>query len=142
MAFFTSVVERFPGHFAGTLLVRRSTFDAIGPIAEIGGGGDFFDWYARLIDSPFRVTTVPEVVLRRRLHLSNLGRQNDPAQRYARVLRRVVDRRRGRSPIRVSCDCPARVPVESPTRGYICSRHLDAEHHYSAASRWSLAASG
>jgi len=90
--------EPIPGHFAGTLLVRRSTFDAIGPIAEIGGGGDFFDWYARLIDSPFRVTTVPEVVLRRRLHLSNLGRQNDPAQRYARVLRRVVDRRRGRVP--------------------------------------------
>ena len=88
-----------PGTLNGTVLVHRNTFDAIGPFHEVRDGTGFVDWYARVLDLGLPVVMVPEVVLRRRLHLGNLGRTHDnAAQAYASALRRVIDRRRGRIP--------------------------------------------
>lgn len=83
------------GHLAGTLLVRRETFDAIGPFAEDQQRGDFIDWFARALEQHRRILVLDEVTLRRRLHRSNLGlTARSGPEEYARVLRRVLDRRR------------------------------------------------
>lgn len=86
-----------PGPMNGTLMVTRSTFEAIGPFPEPMDGTGFVDWYARVLDQEIRTVIVPEVVLRRRHHLGNLGRVNNAPVAYARALRRVIERRRGRA---------------------------------------------
>jgi len=93
-----------PGTINGTLVTFRTTFELTGPFPERRDGTAFVDWYARILDADLGVVTVPEVVLRRRHHLGNLGRTHASApETYARAMRRVIDRRRGRLP-----DAPAR----------------------------------
>jgi len=85
------------GHIPGAMLVTRSAFEEIGPFSEDQELGDFIDWYARALDCGSNITTLPTVVMRRRLHDTNLGRVSTSGpEEYARVLRRVVDRRRRR----------------------------------------------
>lgn len=87
-----------PAPVNGTLMIARSDFDDVGPFTEMRDGTGFVDWYARILDRGLPVTTVPEVVLHRRHHLGNLGRTHasTPAA-YAQAVRRVIDRRRGRT---------------------------------------------
>jgi len=85
------------GHFAGTAVLRRATFEQIGPFTESGGVADIVDWLSRIVDLGLGTATVPDVVLRRRLHTHNLGRSfQNPAAEYARALRAVIERRRNR----------------------------------------------
>ena len=83
------------GHVPGAMLVTRSAFEEIGPFSEDQELGDFIDWYARALDGGYHITMLPEVVMRRRLHETNLGRVTTSGpDEYARLLRRVVERRR------------------------------------------------
>ena len=83
------------GHHAGSMLLRRDTFEAIGWFTEDQERGDFIDWFARALEQQRRILVVEEVTMRRRLHLSNMGltAQTGPEE-YAQVLRRVIERRR------------------------------------------------
>jgi glycosyltransferase involved in cell wall biosynthesis len=91
------VSEPVPGDHPGTMLVPRTVFDEIGPFLEDHEIGDFIDWYARALDSGRNMLMLERVVMRRRLHRGNLGRvSRSVPEDYARVLRHVVDRRRGR----------------------------------------------
>jgi glycosyltransferase involved in cell wall biosynthesis len=92
------VGEPMRGEHPGAMLVTRAVFDEIGPFREDHEIGNFVDWYARALDDDRNMLMLDSVVMRRRLHTANMGRvtANGPEE-YARVLRRVVDRRRGRS---------------------------------------------
>jgi glycosyltransferase involved in cell wall biosynthesis len=93
---FPHVSEPLRGDHPGTMLVPRAVFDEIGPFPEDHGIGDFIDWYARALDSGRNMLMLERVVMRRRLHRTNLGRMtNSGPEEYARVLRQVIDRRRG-----------------------------------------------
>jgi glycosyltransferase involved in cell wall biosynthesis len=85
------------GEHPGTMLLPRAVFEEIGPFREDHPIGDFIDWYARALDSGRNIAVLEPVVMRRRLHDTNVGRSpfSNP-QEYARVLRDVIDRRRGR----------------------------------------------
>jgi glycosyltransferase involved in cell wall biosynthesis len=88
-------VRRIPAIVAGGLMIRRSTFQHIGPLAEGVMLGDFMDWYARALDAQLRIDVESSVVLRRRLHANNLGRRERGARAdYVRLLKRSLDRRR------------------------------------------------
>lgn len=83
------------GHHAGSMLLRRDTFDAIGWFTEDQERGDFIDWFARALEQHRRILVVEEVTMRRRLHLSNMGlTARTGPEEYAQVLRRVIERRR------------------------------------------------
>lgn len=83
------------GHHAGSMLLRRDTFDAIGWFTEDQDRGDFIDWFARALEQERRILVVEEVTMHRRLHLSNKGLMaRTGPEEYARVLRRVIERRR------------------------------------------------
>lgn len=92
------VGEPVDGPVPGTMLTARTVVEAVGPFAEDDVAGDFIDWYARALDQERSIVMLPDVVLRRRLHLDNLGRRlaTGPAE-YAKVVRRMVERRRGRA---------------------------------------------
>jgi glycosyltransferase involved in cell wall biosynthesis len=86
------------GAVAGAMLMRRSAFSRVGPFAA-WRVGEFVDWYMRAMEAGLRAETLPDVVLRRRLHGDNVGiRARDARVDYARIMKGALDRRRqGRS---------------------------------------------
>ena len=91
-------VRPVPGERVGAipsaLLATRETIERVGGFDDTRVG-HWADWYIRLVDSGIRVGVVPHVLVRRRVHLTNLGRiaraeQND----YLRALKASLDRRR------------------------------------------------
>jgi glycosyltransferase involved in cell wall biosynthesis len=84
-----------PGLLKGTLLVRRTALERVGPFDESLEKGDFVDWFIRARDGGMSYVMLDQVVLRRRVHRANLDRHGVPDQRdYLRVLKRALDRRR------------------------------------------------
>lgn len=84
-----------PGRVIGSLMVRRETFLRVGPLATRWTVGEFLDWLSRAQDLRLSIVTLPEVLLRRRLHTTNQGiRHHDARGDYARILKAALDRRR------------------------------------------------
>lgn len=84
-----------PGRLAGGLLLRRATFDAVGPMPTHLRVGEFIAWAARAQELGLVQLDVADVVLHRRLHRTNLGRTQHAARGdYARLLKEMLDRRR------------------------------------------------
>jgi hypothetical protein len=84
-----------PGYSRGTMLVRRPSFDRVGPLDARWRVGEFVEWYLRARDAGLREAMLPDVVMRRRLHAGNLGRR-EPAARvdFAHIVKAALDRRR------------------------------------------------
>ena len=77
------------------MLIRRESFLRVGPFDETLRVGVTVDWYARAIEAGLRGVMLPEVVLERRLHLSNNGlRERASRHQYLHVLKQSLDRRR------------------------------------------------
>lgn len=86
------------GALAGTLLIRRAKFEAVGRFNEDLSIGEFIDWMARAIEAGLVFASIPDVVLRRRLHSTNTGIVRREARvEYTRVLRAALERRRQQS---------------------------------------------
>jgi glycosyltransferase involved in cell wall biosynthesis len=60
-------------HMPGSMLVHRSTFDAIGRFRTDFNIANDIDWFARLKDSGMRLGIVPEVLIFKRVHDANLS---------------------------------------------------------------------
>jgi glycosyltransferase involved in cell wall biosynthesis len=87
--------EPLPARVAGGLLLRRPTFDAVGPLPTHLRAGEFIAWAGRAYELGLTEVDVPDVVLHRRLHRTNLGRVDRAARGdYARLLKEMLDRRR------------------------------------------------
>jgi glycosyltransferase involved in cell wall biosynthesis len=86
---------RMRGRVAGALLLRRETFVRVGPFDAAWRVGEFADWSMRAADAGLRAADLPDVVLRRRLHGSNIGvRQPEARVDFARIMKGALDRRR------------------------------------------------
>lgn len=84
-----------PARLCGSMLVRRSVFDRVGCFSPQLESGEFMDWILRAESLGVGSVTVPEVVLRRRLHRMNHGVvRRDARQDYVRVVKAALDRRR------------------------------------------------
>lgn len=88
-----------PGISRGTMLIRRAALHRVGPFGESWAVGEFLDWYARAVDLGLRSATLPEVVMRRRLHGANSSaRARAEHTDYVRILRDVRRRRESAQP--------------------------------------------
>jgi glycosyltransferase involved in cell wall biosynthesis len=77
------------------MLIRRASFERVGPFSETVRVGVTVDWYARALEAELRSVMLPEVVLERRLHLNNNGlRERESRSQYLHVLKASLDRRR------------------------------------------------
>ena len=85
-----------PAHLPGTLLLSPADFHTIGPyISELS---HVVDWHLRAVDMGAHIHMLPEVLLLRRVHHSNLGRtQIGQQHHYARALKASLDRRRAQA---------------------------------------------
>jgi glycosyltransferase involved in cell wall biosynthesis len=61
-----------PGAIPSALMVRRSAMDRVGRFND-SQAGQWADWYGRFVDAGLRAATLPQVLVRRRLHMTNLG---------------------------------------------------------------------
>jgi glycosyltransferase involved in cell wall biosynthesis len=83
------------GYHAGTLLIRKESFERVGNFDEECRVGEFIDWYARAQDAGLRFGMVNKVVMSRRIHRTNTGITQVAARAdYAKVLKAVLDRRK------------------------------------------------
>ena len=88
--------EPMPAVLGGALLFRRSAAERVGPFPTDVRVGEFLDWILRARELGLRESLLPDVVLRRREHSSNItGRERAPFGDFARVLKAGLDRRRG-----------------------------------------------
>lgn len=84
-----------PARMCGSVIMRRPVFDRVGGFSTRLETGEFMDWILRAEALGVRAETVPEVVLRRRLHRLNHGVvHRDARQDYVRVVKAALDRRR------------------------------------------------
>lgn len=83
-----------PGLSLGTMLIRRTRYLDVGPLATDWRIGEFIDWFARAEDAGLRHHMLPDVVLARRVHDANLtGRSRAARADYARIVRAALARR-------------------------------------------------
>lgn len=85
--------ETRPGRMPGSMMLRRR---ALGPATLFEDGlrqVEVVEWVARLEEAGVRLAHVPGIALRRRIHPGNHGHATDRVE-YARVIKRVLDRRR------------------------------------------------
>lgn len=88
-------VAAAPWTAPNVMLIRRESFERVGPFATDLRVGETVDWYARAIDAGLKGLTLPEIVLERRLHATNTGmRERDAGLDYIRVVRASMARRR------------------------------------------------
>lgn len=87
--------EPAPWVSANLMLVRRESFERVGPFSEELRVGVTVDWCARARDAGLRSTMLPGIVLERRIHLTNNGiRERESKSQYVQVLKAALDRRR------------------------------------------------
>ena len=93
--------EPMPGFIAGTMLLSKARFKEVGDFLEVNQVGEFVDWYLRAQESNIPIKLLNEVLLHRRIHLSNMGRQPDHYQRlgYLKILKASLTRRRATSKV-------------------------------------------
>ncbi len=87
-----------PAPSAGTMLIRRASFERVGAFSPAWQIGEFVDWYLRACEAGLVLRQLPDVVLRRRVHARNKGRIEQQAQRdYLRIIRLALQRRSGKA---------------------------------------------
>jgi glycosyltransferase involved in cell wall biosynthesis len=81
--------------YGGTLLVRRSAAERLGPFPTDVRVGEFLDWILRARELGLREAMLPDVVTLRRAHATNITRTEEaPFGDFARLLKASIDRRR------------------------------------------------
>lgn len=88
-------VEVMPGYHVGTMMIRREAFLRVGFFDTELRVGEFIAWYIRAADMGLKTIMLPEVVMHRRLHDTNLGISQRVARTdFARILKASLDRKR------------------------------------------------
>jgi glycosyltransferase involved in cell wall biosynthesis len=88
-------VHDVPWRMPNLMLIRRPSFDRVGPYSTTLRVGVGVEWYARARDAGLKEAVPPFVVLERRLHASNNGiRERESRQQYLHVIKQSLDRRR------------------------------------------------
>jgi glycosyltransferase involved in cell wall biosynthesis len=92
--------EVLSGYFAGTMLIKVSAFFRVGLFETKWKVGEFIDWFSRAMEHGLKSVLLPEVVMKRRIHATNMGiRYRDHQADYVRILKAALDRRRRRGAV-------------------------------------------
>lgn len=86
-----------PAYLSGSRMVKRDAHFRAGPYDPSIRMGECLEWHARAVDAGLSMRMLPDVVYRRRIHANNMGRtQKDNRGDYALVMKRLIERRRGK----------------------------------------------
>ncbi|MEA3446546.1 MAG: glycosyltransferase family A protein [Bacteroidota bacterium] len=88
-----------PGYSVGAMLIQKETFLRVGFFNEKLELGEFIDWFSRAKDMGLNFTVSEDIVLKRRIHNSNMGvYKRDKLKDYTTVLRAALARKRMNKP--------------------------------------------
>jgi glycosyltransferase involved in cell wall biosynthesis len=90
------IARPLPGYSTGTLLARRALFSTVGQFNPIIEHADDTEWFLRAAEHGAHMELLPDVLLYRRLHQTNISRVRASRSRdqYLQVIKTVLDRRR------------------------------------------------
>jgi glycosyltransferase involved in cell wall biosynthesis len=90
------ISKALPGYSTGTLLVRRALFDTVGQFNPAIKHADDTEWFLRASEHGAVMELLPDVLLYRRLHQTNLSRlrASNSRDQYLQILKTALDRRR------------------------------------------------
>lgn len=93
--------EQMAGYHVGAMLIWRTAFEKVGPFDPQWQVAHFIEWYRRATNQGLQHVVLPAVVMKRRIHTTNLGiREHDRARReyLTLVKRQLVAQREHASP--------------------------------------------
>lgn len=84
------------GLHVGAMLIRRTAFEQVGYFDPQWQVAHFIEWYTRAQKMGLKSLMLPEVVMQRRIHTTNLGIRAYTQARveYVRLMKAIVDQRR------------------------------------------------
>jgi glycosyltransferase involved in cell wall biosynthesis len=90
------ISKALPGYSTGTLLARRALFDTVGQFNPAIKHADDTEWFLRASEHGAAMELLPDVLLYRRLHQTNLSRlrASNSRDQYLQILKTALDRRR------------------------------------------------
>lgn len=90
------ISKPLPGYVPQTLLARRALFDKVGHFNSALRHADSTDWFLRVIEHGAVIDILPDALVYRRIHQSNLSRRMASASRqeYVELVKATLDRRR------------------------------------------------
>jgi glycosyltransferase involved in cell wall biosynthesis len=90
------ISKALPGYVTGTLLARRYCFNTVGQFNTAIEHADDTEWFLRANERGAAMELLPDVLLYRRLHYTNLSRvkASNSRDQYLNVLKTALDRRR------------------------------------------------
>ena len=90
-----SELKKIPGYSVGSMLIKRESFQQVGPFKENLQFAEFLDWLNRAKEIKLDYKMLPEVVMKRRIHTMNQGLyKRQHMKDYVKVLKAALDRRR------------------------------------------------
>jgi glycosyltransferase involved in cell wall biosynthesis len=94
------ISKPIPGYSSCTLLARRTLFETIGPFNTAIDHADDTDWFLRASEIGAAMEMLPDVLLYRRLHRTNISRVRaaNSREHYLLMLKATLDRRRRQRP--------------------------------------------
>lgn len=90
-------MEPMPGYSSPTMVARRTVFERIGLYDPALKTSACRDWFIRAREQSVVFDMLPRVLVRRRLHQTNMSRLPGKIDDYARLVKRHLDRQRGRA---------------------------------------------
>jgi glycosyltransferase involved in cell wall biosynthesis len=89
--------EPMPGYITPAMVARRSVFERIGLFDTTLKTSTCRDWFIRARERNVVFDLLPRVLVRRRLHATNISRNPAKVDDFARLVKLHLDRRRGRA---------------------------------------------
>ncbi len=88
-------LEKMQGFVAGAMLIKKATFLKAGLFNEKLELGEFIDWFSRAKDLGLTFHVMDEIVLKRRIHTTNMGiYKKQHLKDYTTLLRETLARKR------------------------------------------------
>ncbi|RLD45745.1 MAG: glycosyltransferase family 2 protein [Bacteroidetes bacterium] len=88
-------LKKMPGYVAGAMLICKETFLKVGLLNEKLELGEYIDWFSRAKDMGLKFHLSDAVVLKRRIHTSNMGiYKRQHLKDYTAILREALARKR------------------------------------------------
>ena len=84
-----------PGYLGGASLIRRDIFEKTGEFSSDYQLGEFIEWYLRAKAMHLKIIMLPDVLLERRLHKSNMTSKHASSRLdFVRLVKANLDRQR------------------------------------------------
>ena len=95
------IARPLPGYSTCTLLARRDLFSTVGTFSTAAEHAGDTEWFVRVAENRAEMEMLPDVLLYRRLHKTNVSRlgATDSRDEYLQMLKNTLDRRRRQSPV-------------------------------------------